>query len=343
MKFTRHAIMAILLLVAVVALRTSARGQSATSPVLQIPQGTSPQELDLPELTDDPKPQDLFAMVVAAAAKEDPAGVQESTQNFALYGPFRFPNDTTYDIVEHRDRSNSIFGIDISHWTVPSFPVEQLAARNVAFLYMKATQAGGVDGSFARFWQRSGNLSGSKRIHRGAYHFLTCGDPKVPGEEWGRLQANTFIKVVEANGGLLATDMPPAADLEWDVTKREHDRWVCREPDEIIATVQAFLREVKNRLRRTPILYTSRAWWRERLGSESGFAALSTYPIWVADYSQTSRASEIPPGINDTKWVLWQFTDSATMAIGFNAGFDASIFKGSPDSFLSTLGVGAFQ
>jgi len=341
MKLAKY-VSGVVSVVAIAALHMSVYGQSSASRMPQIPHGTSPRELGLPELTDDPKPQELFAMVIAAAAKEDPAGVNESIQQFNLYGPFRFPNDTKVDIPMHRERKDSIFGIDISHWTASSFPVEQLATRNAAFLYMKTTQGGGVDGSFANFWQRSGNLTGINRVHRGAYHFLTCGDPHVSATEWGQRQAETFVKVLKANGGLLATDMPPAVDLEWDVTKTEHDRWVCRKPGDVINTTLAFLSEVKHQLHRTPILYTSQAWWRERIGTEEHFAAFSGYPIWLADYSRSSRASETPPGINGTNWVLWQFTASATMAIGFNAGFDANVFKGSPDGFLSTLEVAAF-
>ncbi len=306
------------------------------------PAGTSASDLGLAELTDDPSPQELFQEVVNAAAQDDPAGAAASVQFFNLYGPFRFPNDTTFDVTLHQPRTDT-FGLDISHYTAPTFPVEQLASRNVTFLYMKTTQATGLDGAFAKFWDRAGKLPKGDEVHRGAYHFLTCGDPGVSAAAWGKTQADTFVKVIKANGGLKPTDMPPAVDLEWDRTTTDHDRWVCRKPAEILATVKAFLTEVETTLQRKPIIYTARAWWHERMGAESLFADLAGYPIWLADYSKKSRASETPPAINGSPWALWQFTDAATMATGYNRGFDANVFKGPRATFFSTLQVADFQ
>lgn len=328
--------------VSLASLCTVARANDGADAV-EGPPGTSAGELGLTALTDDPSPQELFAEVIAASAKDDPGGAAEGVQYFNLNGPFRFPNDTTFDLALHQPRTNSLFGVDISHWTDPGFPVEQLASRNVLFLYMKATQGQGLDGSFAPFWARAGKLPQGRQVHRGAYHFLTCGDPAVSGADWGKAQADAFIKVIKANGGLTATDMPPTVDLEWDKTKTEHDRWTCRTPSEVIATVKAFQERVKAALNRVPVIYTARAWWRERMGAESAFSALAGYPIWIADYSKSSRASEVPPQINKTAWSLWQFTDSATMAIGYNRGFDANVFKGTKDEFLHAFGVADLQ
>ncbi|MDX7951478.1 GH25 family lysozyme [Lichenihabitans sp. Uapishka_5] len=322
---------------------SGAFGQIAGDTSTAAPSGTTASDLGLVELTDDPTQQELFQEVVRAAAKEDPAGTAESAQYFNLYGPFRFKNDTEFDVTLHVPRKDELFGLDVSHYTPPAFPIEQLATRNVLFLYMKTTQGSGLDGSFASFWARAGRLPKGDEVHRGAYHFLTCGDPNVPAATWGKSQAETFVMVVQANGGLMPTDMPPAVDLEWDRTKTEHDRWTCRKPGEILATVKAFLGEVEARLHRKPIIYTARSWWRERMGPESAFSELSGYPVWLADYSRQSRASEKPPTVNGVQGVLWQFTDSAGMATGFDPKFDANVYKGPKESFLSLLQVVDFR
>lgn len=318
-----------------------------------VPTGTSAKDLGLTYLETDLSRQQLFEMIVKDEASSNPSDAAESIQNFNLFGPFRFPNDVDFDLAENKPRVNSIFGVDISHYTLDTFPIEQLQQRKVTFLYIKATQGrGGLDKKFASFWARAGSLPKGKQVHRGAYHFLSSTNTTVPAAnwsdveaaEWGKAQAEVFIRVVTANGGLRATDMPPVVDLEWDkATAEGPDRWKNRPKSQIFAMLNAYLEEVESKLGRKPMIYTARAWWHERIVSESDFASFSESPLWLADYSKSSRASEIPRSINGAKWALWQFTDRANMALGFNKGFDANIFKGKPDEFLASLGVEPFQ
>ncbi|AVG40450.1 hypothetical protein MC81_14190 [Achromobacter insolitus] len=303
---------------------------------------TSAAALGLIDLTDDLSRKDLFNEILkidAAAGSVDPA------QYFNLYNAFRFPDDVKVDAVLRTPRTNSLFGVDISHHTHSAFPIEQLRKREVHFVYMKATQgARFLDPKFSTFWSRAGKLPKGSEVHRGAYHFLSSGDGKTPPEEWGRAQGRTFVKVIKANGGLLETDMPPVVDLEWDKeSSGSKDRWIDRKPDEIIKILTAFLVTVETELGRRPMIYTTRSWWNERIGSEKKMESLSQYPLWIADYSKTSQANETPRTINGSKWALWQYTDSAKMAIGFNDAFDANIFKGEPATFYTTLSVKAFQ
>lgn len=306
--------------------------------------------LGLTELTDDLSRQQLFSEISSADQRgtpEDNARATEAGETFALTGPFRFPGDTTYDSSLNRPRTNAFFGVDISHYTSSSFPIEQLARRNILFVYMKATQgATGLDGKFASFWQRAGALPKGGQVHRGAYHFLSAcqgTNCSVGAATWGKLQAGTFVKVVRANGGLLATDMPPVVDLEWDkATKDGPDRWQNRSADEIEAMVDAFVTEVKTELGRAPMIYTARSWWDGRITRSPKSTIIRSTPLWLADYSKSSRASEVPRTIAGLPWVLWQFTEASTMATGFNAPFDANVWKGSRDAFHRAFGVQDF-
>lgn len=311
---------------------------------------TDAASLGLTELTDDVSRQQLFAEIQATdrqGSAADVARAEEASQTFALNGPFRFPGDTTYDSTLNQPRTDSLFGVDISHYTSASFPIEQLAVRNVLFLYMKATQgAAGLDGKFAAFWSRAGALPRGRQVHRGAYHFLSAcqgTDCTIAAAKWGKLQADTFVKVIKANHGLLATDMPPVVDLEWDkATLDGPDRWQNRPPEEIAAVVDAFVIEVKAQLGRTPMIYSARSWWEERMKGHPMSATMKSVALWIADYSKSSRASEVPRTIDGKRWTLWQFTSSGTMATGFNAGFDANIWKGARAEFYQTLGVQEF-
>src|SRR5690349_12418481 len=79
---------------------------------------------DLQPLQDEPSRADLFKLIAAAANADDPQFEEDATQFFALNGPFTFPNDALYDIVENKDRVDSIFGVDVSHHTDADFPIE---------------------------------------------------------------------------------------------------------------------------------------------------------------------------------------------------------------------------
>lgn len=323
-----------------------ATGQSDPAPA-----GTDAASLGLTDLTGDLSRQELFAEIRAADARGTPADAkraQESIQTFSLVGPFRFPGDTTYDSALNKPRVNSFFGVDISHYTNSAFPIELLKVRNIQFLYMKATQgAGSLDGKFAAFWARAGKLPRGSQVHRGAYHFLSAcngNDCTVDPVNWGKRQASTFVKVVKANGGLLATDMPPVVDLEWDkASSAGADRWANRKPKDILLVIDAFTAEVKAQLNRTPMIYTARSWWNERMNGLPMSDTMKRSPLWLADYSKSSRASEIPRTIPGAAWTLWQFTDAGTMASGFNGGFDANIYKGSLPALYATLGVTEFK
>ena len=113
---------------------------------------------------------------------------------------FKFPEDAFKD--EDKPRANSIFGIDISHYTGRNFSFDSLRAQNVRFVYAKATQ--GVrykDDLFGLYWQALNDLPAEKKVLRGAYHFLSSSAD-------GAAQADTFLSFLEKNGGLKVADMP---------------------------------------------------------------------------------------------------------------------------------------
>ncbi|NGZ82791.1 glycoside hydrolase family 25 protein [Duganella aceris] len=287
----------------------------------------------LKPLTNEPSRQALFDLIKKA---EETQNHSDGVEFFNLYGPFRFPNDALYDVVEKKDRADSIFGVDLSHYTPSSFPFASLRKKQVGFAYLKATQGTGyMDGKFATFWQQLGKLPQDQQVHRGAYHFLSAERDAVA-------QASTFVAFLAKNGGLKPTDMPPVMDLEWDkASLNAPDRWANKTPDQIVVAAKAWLESVEKQTGRKPMIYTSLAWWRERVGPDrlSEFVA---YPLWIADYSRTSRALEAIKMPQRTAWTLWQFTDGATMAAGFEGGFDANIFKGSEADFYKNLGVQRF-
>jgi len=287
---------------------------------------------DLKDLEDEPSRTQLFALVRAVAEAEDPPASDLQRREFSLAGPFGFPNDVITDSSTNQPRTDAIFGVDISHYTDSSFPIARLRDKRVRFVFVKASQGTtNKDGKFAMFWKALGELPANHRVHRGAYHFLSASTD-------GAAQAATFLRVLNANGGTVARDMPPVVDLEWDNDRDGHDRWAGKSADEIVASAKAWLQAVEQATGRKPMIYTAQAWWKPRLG-DARVADFAGYPIWIADYSKASRAAEVPRMMRNATPAAWQFTDSAKMDQGFTAGFDASVFKGSEAKFYETFGI----
>lgn len=301
----------------------------------EVPAGTDAISLGLVPLTDELSRQDLFKELLP-----QDAALKKSYEDFAVKNQFNFPTDVSFDEALKKPRENSLFGIDISHHNGANFPIEHLKPNKSIFLYMKASQGTKfLDPRFASNWKRAGDA----KLHRGAYHFLTSGEPGKDAESWGREQAITFIKIIKANGGLLATDMPPAVDVEWDKGSASGpDRWSERKPDEIIAMIKAFSQQIEQELKRKPVIYTAHSWWGPRMGGEASFNNVADHQLWLADYSARAQASEVPRTINKASWALWQFTDKARLSSNQGKQFDASIFKGSPADFYRRLGVSEF-
>jgi lysozyme len=269
-------------------------------------------------LQDEPSRQQLFELTKPNESAE------------AIQKNFVFPTDTFVDI-QNVERKNSIFGVDISHYTPANFPFDQLVAQNIHYVYAKATQGVAFkDPKFAQFWNALGQLPEKQKVFRGAYHFLSSSDdPKT--------QAERFVAFLNLHGGLQPNDLPPVMDLEWDIAVANGpDRWRNYKSAEIVTAALMFLKRVEQLTGRTPMIYTARSWWRSVGIVESDIKQFSKYPIWIADYSRSAMATEVPAVPNNAKPDLWQFSESAKLT-GFKSGVDANIFHGTEADFLSTF------
>lgn len=302
---------------------------------LSIPSGAFAQaaqkletDADWQTLTDDTSRADLFKRFIA----EPQAKAQGAKE--ALPGtpskPFTFPHDAAFDGAKPRE--NAIFGLDISHYTTPDLDFGALKEQGIRFVFTKATQGTGFkDGRFAEYWGKLGTLPPDKKVLRGAYHFLSSsGDPST--------QADSFLKFVALHGGFKPQDLPAVLDLEWDITTKDGpDHWTGQSPAQILDKTLAWLTKVEAQTGRIPIVYTARSWWHDRGIPEADFAKLAHYKIWIADYSASNRATEMPAVPQNAKWHLWQFTEGARLSKGYPGVMDANIFKGTEAEFLGAL------
>jgi lysozyme len=147
-------------------------------------------------------------------------------------------------------------GIDVSHY---QHKIEWPAvASEYAFAFMRASQGEHIsDSCFAANWAGA-RAAG---MIRGAYHCLEAAPDPVA-------QARHFAAAVQAAGGLLDGDLPPALDVE-----------AIGHAFPSLRTVQACLDEIEHLLGRVPIVYIQGWYYKDVLG---GAPQLHRYPLWVA-------------------------------------------------------------
>ncbi|TAX64460.1 glycoside hydrolase [Rhizobium leguminosarum] len=265
-------------------------------------------------------------------AAYDAAAPASSAEPLAIPSQFTFPDDARYDRIEKHDRMNTIFGIDVSHYTDSRLNLDDLKVKNVRFVYIKATQGtSSKDAKFGQFWDGMGKLDPAVKVPRGAYHFLSSTSP-------GKPQADAFVDYITLHGGIKTGDLPPVVDLEWDVTKKNPDQWIGHSADEIVAETLACLKEIETRTHRRPILYTAKSWWSDKTIPLSRVAAFKDYPIWIADYNPKRKLKEAPNVLPNTTTAIWQFSDAALIK-GQVASYDTSVFYGTSDDFEKTFGL----
>lgn len=282
-------------------------------------------------LTDDASRADLFAKeVIPFGLREEQTG---GPVTLAIPPTFNFPDDAKFDRIENKPRVNSIFGIDISHHLRTGMDFSLLKSQRVGFVYCKATQGVGFkDSKFGDFWKTLGALPTGDRVPRGAYHFLSSDSP-------GKDQADRFLAYLRLHGDIRPGDLPPVLDLEWDVVAGNPDKWRGRGKQYILDMTLGCLERLKQSTGRTPIIYTAKAWFGDTTIPLSEFSKFAGYPIWIADYNNSRKLSEKPAVPAGVKPLIWQFSDRALLAAGYNSGLDASIFYGTDQEFRAAFGI----
>jgi lysozyme len=219
------------------------------------------------------------------------------TDPFALQRNFVFPDNA---------RDNSTFIVDFSHHVEDACRCEldwgKVADNKVKAVYLKATQGKGfTDPSLKSNLKALASIS---RLDVGVYHFLTATDEAQD-------QTTYFLSVLKEAGAL---QLPASLDLEWhpgpmrddcpndaiiiirksngDVT-RKCDLWGFMTADAIIARAKVWLDAAKAATGKEPVLYTSDAWLKPRLGDDTRIKELHTQLIWIADYSKGGLATEM--------------------------------------------------
>lgn len=139
----------------------------------------------------------------------------------------------------------------------------------------------------------------------GSYHMAR--PAKEPAQ-----QAHAFADRLQSAGG---PQLPPVLDLEYDEGL---------EPAELAEWVQVFLDTLQSRTGRTPILYTYRQFWIEKMADTTRFAE---YPLWLAEYGVSQPPLPVIGGWSE--WLFWQRSDTGRVP-GFVDHVDVNVFAGTP-------------
>ena len=304
---------------------------------------TSQAEADTAQ-EEDMSRADVFRLELQADIQDFGPLPSDPLESFALSRNFTFSSsadgDPVFDKSTRTPRSNTHFGIDISHWQT-GIDFSNLSSQKVRFCYVQVSQGDHADKEFTRHWKALGALKDKSQIARGGYHFLR---PTPSGKD----QATLFCDTIAAAEQLKPGDLVPVVDVE--STHRSDpalDKWRALSPDEIIFTIQDYLNTLQMRLPGCrPIIYTGRSWWRilQSDASPTNIAFpkdLIKYRVWISDYGCGKRIknscdtlkNEVPRPLLNANCVLWQFTEQGNVASGYDDNLDCNVFYGTNDDF----------
>jgi lysozyme len=226
-------------------------------------------------------------------------------------------------------------GIDVSDGQgKPTWSKVQAGPPMRGFVFTKATQGDYFTAStFAANW--SGIKAAS--MLRGAYHFF---DATIDGVK----QANHYLSVLTAAGGLQAGDLPPMLDIECPTSATQaqasanceytgNSGW---QPPSVIAQ-RAFdwLNTVEAATGRTPIVYSYPSWFADVQFTDP---KLANYPLYIATLNTTCTvgapgccASAPPPWTTAT---FWQYSFTGTVQ-GITGQVDLDRFVGSASQLMA--------
>jgi len=184
-------------------------------------------------------------------------------------------------------------GVDVASWQHPDgAPIDWNAVRaaGIQFAIIKATEGTSYTNPHFAGDRAAATAAG---LVVGAYHYARPAEPVSTAVD----QARHFLA---ATGQTRASGhLAPVLDIE--VTGG-------LDPATLAAWTRAFLQEVETQTGRTPIIYTYRSFWTDKMANTKEFAE---YPFWFAIYNDQATPGWLPGGWSD--WAMWQYTSTGSV------------------------------
>ena len=257
--------------------------------------------------------------------------------------------------VEALGPGGRIHGVDISRWQHPYgklIDFTKMYEAGIRFAMIKASDTRDeADALALQYLLIDRPAAQAAGIYTGFYHY--AGLPNTRDRAAivrdATAQAQKVIWRVSAIGGLTARDLPYALDLENNCVKVNSNGSCATYTNRSSVTLWAetFMEILNEKLGRKPIFYSYPSFLE---GAMNKSAALSKYPLWLAQYSINPFDPINQPGLKpagcyvhswtskecQSQWIIWQYS---SCGIGTKYGVpsarvDLNVFRGTAQNFI---------
>ncbi len=256
-----------------------------------------------------------------------------------------------------------LHGADVSRWQHPNdkpINFKKMHDAGLSFVMIKASDTRyDADRLALKYVKMDRNAAQDAGIYTGFYHYAILPNVSTPAAitKDARAQAQKVLWRLSDLGGYNDQDLPYALDLE---TRCIHwsSSGACRKnATRSAATLWAktFLKTLKEKTGRTPILYSSPSFLETALNRDK---ELNSYPLWIAQYAIDPAEPDAKPNVKpggcfvhswttkecSANWTMWQYT-SCGIAPKYGVPgnrLDLNVFSGGREKFLALL-TGTWQ
>jgi GH25 family lysozyme M1 (1,4-beta-N-acetylmuramidase) len=256
-----------------------------------------------------------------------------------------------------------LHGADVSRWQHPNdkpINFKKMHSAGLSFVMIKASDTRyDADRLALKYVKMDRNAAQDAGIYTGFYHYAVLPNVSTPAANAkdARAQAQKVIWRLSDLGGYNDQDLPYALDLETRCIQWSSSGACAKNATRSAATLWAktFLKTLKEKTGRTPILYSSPSFLETALNRDK---ELNSYPLWIAHYAIDPAEPDAKPNVKpggcfvhswttkecSANWTMWQYT-SCGIAPKYGVPgnrLDLNVFSGGREKFLALL-TGTWQ
>lgn len=256
-----------------------------------------------------------------------------------------------------------LHGADVSRWQHPNgkpINFKKMHDAGLSFVMIKASdtryESDRLALKYVRMDRKAAQAAG---VYTGFYHFAILPNVSTPAgiKKDAQAQAQKVLWRLADLGGYNDMDLPYALDLETRCVQWSSSGACMKNATRSAATLWAktFLKTLKDKTGRTPILYSSPSFLETALNRDK---ELNSYPLWIAQYAIDPAEPGAKPNVKpggcfvhswttkecSADWTMWQYT-SCGIAPKYGAPgnrLDLNVFSGGREKFLALL-TGTWQ
>ena len=256
-----------------------------------------------------------------------------------------------------------LHGADVSRWQHPNgkpINFKKMHDAGLSFVMIKASdtryESDRLALKYVRMDRKAAQAAG---VYTGFYHFAILPNVSTPAgvKKDAQAQAQKVLWRLADLGGYNDMDLPYALDLETRCIQWSSSGACMKNATRSAATLwsKTFLKTLKEKTGRTPILYSSPSFLETALNRDK---ELNSYPLWIAHYAIDPAEPDAKPNVKpggcfvhswttkecSADWTMWQYT-SCGIAPKYGVPghrLDLNVFSGGREKFLALL-TGTWQ